>query len=51
VVTDVDFPAIHAEIAIHGPPACFDTRFELHAVPPVAVHGTTWRAVKAMYRP
>ncbi len=50
VVADVDFPAVRAQVAIHGPPACFDTRFELHASPPVAVQSTTWPAIKAMYK-
>ena len=49
VVTDVDFPAIHAEVAIHGSPACFDTRFELHTSPTVAVQNGIWSTIKAMY--
>lgn len=50
VVADVDFPAIHAEVAIHGAPACFDTRFELRAFPTVAVQDGNWSAIKAMYK-
>ena len=50
VVADVDFPAIHAEVAIHGSPACFDTRFELHAFPTVAVQDVNWSPIKAMYK-
>lgn len=50
VIADVDFPAIHAEVAIHGPPACFDTRFELLAFSTVAVRVATWSVIKAIYK-
>ena len=50
VAADVDFPAVHVEIAVHGPPACFDTRFELHALPPIAVSSGAWSTIKAMYK-
>lgn len=47
----VDFPAIDALIAIHGAPACIDTRFEIRAVPEglVAIEHAPWTVIKALY--